>query len=150
MKPGDMVGARRWPYFSAHPDCWQPPWKGVVLAIEDPRAWAKTGAFPEKDPSPEAVKAHVAYCRANIPNSLKSVPVMWDFGPHGQHCFWEQPENLRRYADDYLTWISTREREVLRLAALRSDSQADLVVFRASRSASPAGDQVREHLGLGQ
>jgi len=39
---GAEVGAQRWPYHAAHPDCWWRPWKGVVLALDDPRAWSRT------------------------------------------------------------------------------------------------------------
>lgn len=46
MKPGTQVGAERWPYDHAHPDCWQRPLAGEVLEVTDPRAWANTIAFP--------------------------------------------------------------------------------------------------------
>lgn len=129
MKPGDVVGAQRWPYSAAHPDCWQPPWKGVVLDIEDPRAWANTLAFPADAPDPQAVRAHVAYCRANIPNAFaRTVPVIWDFGQHGKKCHWEVVSGLRLYAEDYLDWLHKR--------SLAQTTQEDLAVFRASRAAA--------------
>lgn len=105
-------------------------------------------AFPSQAPSKEAVKAHVAKCRASIPGAFEqSVPVLWDFGPYGRVLHWERRENLRPYADDYLDWLSARERESRRLAPLdRLDSNYDLAVFRASRSDSPIGEMMRQHL----
>ena len=64
VKVGDRVGAGRWPYSHAHPDCWGKPWAGVVLSETDPRAWANTLAFPVSSPDPAAVKEHVAECKS--------------------------------------------------------------------------------------
>ena len=58
---GVEVGCRyRWPQDGSHPNCWQPPLKGVVLEQSDPRAWMGTLAFPCRDgalPDAEKVKA---------------------------------------------------------------------------------------------
>lgn len=51
--------------------------KGKVIAIDDPRAWANTAAFPEDKPSRAAVKAHVK----NHPHlGTKELPVLYPFG----------------------------------------------------------------------
>lgn len=147
MKPGDVVGARCWPAFGNHPDCWQKPRQGVVLDIEDPRAWSETLAFPEKAPQAEAVRRHVAWCRANIPGAFQSVPVLWDYG-HSMSACWCRTDSLRPYADDYLDWLTTRDREYNRVTSFRRESQADREVFHRRQSASPAGARMREHLGI--
>jgi hypothetical protein len=59
---------------------------GTVLAKDDPRAWAGTLAFPESDPDPAAVKAHVEKCErrredvCGVPGPSAQQPVKWDFG----------------------------------------------------------------------
>ena len=59
---------------------------GTVLAKDDPCCWAGTLAFPESDPDPVAVKAHVARCEARgdlvcgTPGPSAQQPVKWDFG----------------------------------------------------------------------
>ncbi len=103
MKPGTKVGAGRWPYASAHPDCWGKPWAGRVLAVDNPRAWEGTFAFP-KVPTQEETTAHVKRHCAR----LTSVPVLWDFGVDGQKIYWERPEALRSYADDLAAWFTAR------------------------------------------
>lgn len=77
---GTEVGARRWPYHAAHPDYWGPPWKGVLVAENDPRACEKTLAFPFGRPSQEEVDAHIAWCRSQGLMNGESVP-----GPLGLH-----------------------------------------------------------------
>ena len=59
---------------------------GTVLALDDPRAWAGTLAFPTPDPDPAAVKAHVArhYAPGSVPAGAR-VPVLWSFGVHWDH-----------------------------------------------------------------
>lgn len=53
---------------------------GTLLAMDDPRAWAGSLAFPTATPDPELVKAHVARCVAR--GMLRGIerPVLWDFG----------------------------------------------------------------------
>lgn len=109
LQPGAVVGARRWPAAANHPDCWQSPWKGVLLATDDPRAWAGTIAFPVGSPSREAVRAHLDFCAAAFGTPIRTVPVLWDFGAEGLAVRWEQPENLRPYAADYLDWLACRD-----------------------------------------
>ena len=99
----NLVGSHRWPYSSAHPDCWLKPWAGVQLSIDDPRAWAGTLAFPGKRPNRLAVKAHVAKCQAQGLLRGDEVPVLWDFGTYKQ-VWWQSVDGLRPYAEDLQEW----------------------------------------------
>jgi hypothetical protein len=107
---GTLVGARRWPYHAAHPDCWGKPWAGTVLAQDDPRAWQGTLAFPCRDgqqPDPDKVREHVAWCREQ--GLLRdSVPVLWDFGADGPRAMWERLDSVRPYAADLAEWEAER------------------------------------------
>jgi len=49
--------------------------QGTVLSKCDPRAWAGTLAFPEADPDPSKVKAHV---RKHVALLNDKHPVLWD------------------------------------------------------------------------
>lgn len=105
---GTIVGARRWRYASAHPDCWGTPWSGVVLALNDPRVWSGNLALSTQ----EKIDVHIAWCKEHglLTNT---VPVLWDFGDEqvvyfqstvgGTRC-----HDLRPYAEDYLDWQSSR------------------------------------------
>ncbi|WP_035538924.1 hypothetical protein [Paraburkholderia hospita] len=100
---GDAVGARRWPYASAHPDAWGTPWKGILLAVNDPRAWAGNPALR----SQQAIDQQ-AWCHEH--GSLAdTVPVLWDFGDR-QAVFFQSVARddrchaLRPYADDCREW----------------------------------------------
>ena len=102
LPPGTEVGAERWPWSSAHPDCWWRPWKGVVLSLTDPRVWRGTLAFPRGEPDPAAIREHVA----RYPSlGASRVPVLWEFG----QVEWERVEAVRRYADDHAAWDVARQ-----------------------------------------
>lgn len=104
---GSLVGARRWPYSSAHPDCWGKPWSGQVLAADDPRVWAGSIAFPTDTPDPAAVSAHVkrhAYLLSG------DVPVLWSFADH-QKVYWERRTSLTSYEADVEAWAQARAAE---------------------------------------
>jgi len=103
---GTLVGARRWPDSHAHPDCWGRPWPGVVVPLDDPRAWQGTLAFPRDElPDAGAVSAHVAACL--LRGWLRDrVAVLWDFGSHGSRCYFES--DLRPYAEDLAAWETAR------------------------------------------
>lgn len=103
MNVGTRVGAERWPYSAAHPDCWGQPWAGVVLAKDDPRAWADTLAF-RGTPTVEQVREHLARV-GGIPSF---VPVLWEFGPDGSRCYWEPVASLRTYAEDVAEWKAAK------------------------------------------
>lgn len=110
-KIGDSVGAHRWPYWAAHPDCWGKPWGGVVIALDDPRAWANTLAFPTPDPDPEKVKAHVQWCKSQ--DLLKDkCAVLWDFEGKAVPTFESYGRNsdydVRPYANDFRKWKQER------------------------------------------
>jgi hypothetical protein len=114
---GSEVGARRWPYDAAHPDCWGTPWKGVVLEVDDPRSWAGTFAFPMGAPDPQAVKLHVEVCRGlGLP---LDVPVRWDFGRDGCRVYWEKASDLLPYDDDFAAWTAKRDEATAALSAKR-------------------------------
>jgi hypothetical protein len=110
-KVGQMVGAKRWGWSHAHPSAWMKPWKGKVLARDDPRAWENTLAFPGRRPTKREVKKHL--------NELKkmghklgsdSTPVLWDFGKDGRKVYWENTKKLRPYQKDLEMWKKARTR----------------------------------------
>lgn len=100
---GTPVGAKRWSYAGAHPDCWGTPWRGVVLALNDPRAWENTLAFPGRLPGHLEVDEHVAQHTFS-----GRTPVLWDFGSAGLQSHWERTASLRPYADDLAAWERAR------------------------------------------
>ena len=101
---GGRVGAGRIPYVHAHPDCWQTPWVGTLLAIDDVEVWAGTIAFPEAEPEQLAVSAHVRECMSR--GLLRNmVPIRWDFGK----VMWEEPAKLRTVEADRAAFESARE-----------------------------------------
>lgn len=77
---GTLVSTRyRWPMSSSHPDCWELPHLGEVLAVNDPRAWANTLAFSGGTPSQEQVDYHLANL-AERGITIKDTPVKYPFG----------------------------------------------------------------------
>lgn len=116
---GTVVGAGRWPFLGSHPDAWGRPWSGVVIALDDPRVWARTLAFPCDDaPDPEAVRAHVARCRLRGWLSDR-VAVLWDFGSSGFRAYFESAASVRPYADDLAAWESALVEERATSAGFR-------------------------------
>ena len=105
---GSLVGASRWPYACSHPDGWQAPWCGEVLALDDPRAWKGSLAFHGDElPDAGAVAAHVASLRLRGLLTGSSVPVLWDFGTYAR-VWWESAESVRPYALDVRAWEQAR------------------------------------------
>lgn len=104
-----LVGAKRWPYEGNHPDCWRKPIAGVLLPLNDVRAWRNTLAFPNGTPSQEAVDAHCAKVLKDHGERGES-PVIW-YGQDGCFIHWEFHENLRPYADDVKAWEEARQLE---------------------------------------
>jgi hypothetical protein len=112
MLPGTEVSTTyRWPYDSAHPDCWQQPHRGILLAENDPRAWAGSLAFPPAIgstllalfPTQTAVDAHIAQlAERGIP--VTGRPVMYDFG-----VMWEITEKTMPYSVIYEKWVKARQ-----------------------------------------
>jgi hypothetical protein len=105
---GTIVGARRWPYASAHPDCWGTPRNEVVLALNDPRAWRGNRALSTQ----EKIDGHIAWCKEHG-LLTETVPVLWDFGDE-QVVYFQSAvgdgrcHDLRPYAEDYFDWQSSR------------------------------------------
>lgn len=108
MKVGTSVGCEyRWPYAHAHPDCWTKPYRGTVVAKDDPRAWARTLAFPQDRPDPAAVAAHVRRCEELYGPDRDVCPVLyvWD----GEEVvMWERESALKPYAIMLRLWRSAR------------------------------------------
>lgn len=112
---GMVCGASRWPNFSNHPDCWGAPWKGRVLAINDPRAWERTVAFGPRLPTQDEVDEHIRRVRAVFPSPsvpgdgdpfAGTVPVLWEFG----EVRWDKVTSIRPYAEDLADWEQQRNR----------------------------------------
>lgn len=107
MTPGTEVSTHyRWPHDSAHPDCWREPWKGILLAPNDPRAWTNTVRFPGRVPERAEVDQHLADLNERaIP--LTGFPVLYDFDgePTAQ---WERTDNVVPYQQCLLHWRVVR------------------------------------------
>ncbi len=104
---GQCVGAHRWPYEAAHPNAWRPPWRGTVLATDDPRIWAKPEGALQQQMTLEEIAAKVRTLRDS--GLLQDwVPVQWDFGTHKQ-ILWEHLSALRSYEEDMEAWSAARQ-----------------------------------------
>lgn len=112
---GLVVGATRIPRQSCHPDAWGRPWKGTVLAVDDPAAWHGTIAFPSATPDAAAVRKHVDWCLSQglLTNS---VPVIWEFG----RVYFEPADSLRPYDDDVAQFNQLRAKAYAELAENRN------------------------------
>lgn len=106
MDVGTKVGARRWPYHAAHPDCWGRPHSGVVLSRRDPRAWQDTMRFAGQLPSQAEVDAIVDANDARCSGQYDTVPVLWTFGEE-QVAYFERIDRLRPYAKDLADWTAS-------------------------------------------
>jgi hypothetical protein len=106
--PGTEVGCRyRWPMDNAHPDCWQKPVKGVVLALDDPLAWKATLAFPDvvypDGPPREKVTAHVLRClRERLLGDV--VPVRYVYPDAVVRVYWDKVASLLPYQEEFKAW----------------------------------------------
>lgn len=118
---GTVVGAHRWPYSSAHPDCWQAPCKGVVIALNDRRIWKGNASLKTQ----EDIDRHVVWCHSHR-LFAHDVAVLWEFGEEqtvyisstlGSH-------RVRPYAEDYLEWQAARAAEYDRERARRDLARA--------------------------
>jgi hypothetical protein len=111
---GVEVGCEyRRPYDHARPDCWQEPHKGVVLPLDDVRAWRNTLAFPEltfpDGPPQDKVTAHVQRCLGEgLLN--ESVPVLYVSSIDGEEFMqWDRITALKPYAEELEAWRAARE-----------------------------------------
>src|SRR5262249_19529421 len=109
----DEVGAERWPGSAQHPGTWGRPWKGILLAVDDPRAWEGSIAFAPGLPTRDEVRAHVAR-HPWLTEPGHDVPILWEFGK----TYWQSAANVRPYAEDYAAWERERA-EALREAERR-------------------------------
>jgi len=112
MLTGVEDGCRyRWPQDGSHPDCWQPPLKGVVLEQADPRAWMGTLAFPCQDgalPDAEKVKAHVLWCHGEGLLNDK-VPVLYESVDASEPFLqWDDLNQLLPYAEMLAEWETAK------------------------------------------
>ena len=103
--PGLRVGAGRWPYVSCHPDAWQRPWAGVVLARDDPLAWTDTIAFSGR-PTRKQVRDHLMDLERRA-RGLDDIPVLWDFADV-RSVRWESATRLVSVAEDVMRWETAR------------------------------------------
>lgn len=117
INPGTIVGAGRWPQ-PLHAS--MPPWKGVVLAHEDPLAWEGTIAFSGR-PSREAVRKHLALLESRSLSPRDEVPVLWDFGKESR-VYWEPLAKVRPYEQDVALW------------RMRVQAERSMLYERCSRS----------------
>lgn len=111
--PGTVVGCEyRWPYDSSHPGCWEKPHKGVVLALDDPRAWKGTLKFPGAElPDQQAVTDHVNKLLQQAELLRDSVPVLWTNTMNGsEFLMWDS--KLRPYDEELAAWESERQRKL--------------------------------------
>lgn len=107
FKPGDKVGAGRWPRSGEHPDNWGEPLIGVVMAVDEPEAWRGTIAFAGDDlPSRAAVREHLDVL-ANAGISVSAVPVLWLHAGKTE-VYWLRPESLVSPACDRMAWLAAR------------------------------------------
>ncbi len=140
---GMEVGARRWPYEGAHPACWREPLKGIVLAVDDLRAWAGTWYGH----SQAAVDAHLAWCRRE--NLLDdAIPVLWISASGEPFVFWSEPSTLRPYAEDVARWKEARSSALQCLDSGRRAIEADLPCH-ATMKAAQQKDPKAKLWGLG-
>lgn len=115
LEPGRLVGARRWPRANENPGNWEPPHLGVVLATDDPAAWAGSLAFPGT-PSQDDVRAHLAK-QASPGAPCGTTPVLWLF-PGAYRVYWEPTDRLSSAEDDQKAWETFR-REISEARASR-------------------------------
>lgn len=142
LEPGVEVGCEyRWPYCANHPDCWKPPHKGIVLALDDPRAWKDSLAFPglsyPDGPCQQLVTPHVEDCVAKGLLADKT-PVLWQWFDEPQPVvMWDT--KLRPYAEELAAWEQARAEAYHLCDQRRADE--DLIKANAITDDSPANDR---------
>lgn len=130
MLAGLEVGCRyRWPNDGCHPDCWQPPLKGVVLEQADPQAWKGSLAFPCRDgalPDAYKVKAHVQWCHGE--GLLKDkVPVLYQgVDASGPFIQWDDLDSLLPYEVMTAEWEKARAEKFAAIAQQRRQQIKEL------------------------
>lgn len=109
---GTEVGCEyRWPFNGAHPDCWLPPLKGVVINMDDVRLWKHSLAFGSishpNGPPQELVTAHVLKCKSDGLLQGDSTPVMYTTD-EGVFFQWDRTTALLPYAEMLAKWETAR------------------------------------------
>lgn len=143
FKAGQAVGAERWPYSGAHPDCWLQPWRGVVLAQDDPQAWVDSMVKAKiyGRPTRAEIRTHIAHMEqlwAECPATCGRGPlftrviVLWDFGGGEQVVMREDPARVRPYRADVAAWRAAREARRAELEALDDARRAASEAARAA------------------
>lgn len=101
FKTGDyVVGAEhyRWPFSGAHPDCWASPHEGVVLPLNDSRAWPRRRDQAEIN---AIVAKHDFGGR---------VPVLWTCSMTGKRWVdWEREGALAPLEEGLKAWEAARK-----------------------------------------
>lgn len=118
---GTVIGCRyRWPCAANHPDCWQPPLKGTVLALDNPRAWMDCLKYPicsyPEGPSQQDLTDHVQKC-LNENLLMKDVPVLYVGVDGKEFVQWDDVEHLHPYDEEYISWEIARNNCRARQAA---------------------------------
>lgn len=102
---GIEVGAGRWPYSACHPHCWLEPLVGIVLPLDDVRAWTDTISFAGR-PARKNVMGHIAWLHSQ--GLLKdTVPVLWHTDS-GEVIRWQTVSDLVSPQEDRLRWERAR------------------------------------------
>ena len=139
FKKGQAVGGSRWAYDHAHSDCWLAPWRGVVLAIDDPRAWVNSmvKAKVYGKPTRAEIRAHITHleqlwrdcppAKGSPPIFASTVIVLWDFGDE-KKIMHESAESLRPFAADVAAWEAAR-------AEKRAEEAARAAAWQATQTA---------------
>jgi len=89
----------------------------VILAQNDPKAWAGSILYGARTPEQHEVDQHIAWCHGNG-LLLDSIPVLWDFGTE-QRVYWEKIASLSTYELDCLDWADARKRAFALQAPIR-------------------------------
>lgn len=98
----DVAAEHRRPSMGVGTHPAEKPWRGVVLAHDDPAAWEGSIAFSVR-PSVSAIRAHLARCYSEG-LLWDDVPVLWHFAD-GQRLYWERASDLRPYEEAIAEWM---------------------------------------------
>lgn len=140
LEVGSAVGAERWPDTYWHGDGWGIPWRGVLLAVDDPRAWAGSGIAAKipGNPTRAECRAHITHleklwaecpataCRAPLFSS--TVMVLWDFGRGALVVYREDAAKVRSYREDVAAWK-------LAMEAARAEWKAHVAARKDTKAA---------------
>lgn len=113
-RTGAEVGAGRWPEVGAGK--YGRAWKGWILALDDPRAWAGSIRFGNRVPSKQECASHVQWCQKQG-LLVDEVPVRWEFGKVLWQKFGLDRFGVKPYLLDELQRRKANEGSVMRRAA---------------------------------